>query len=209
MPDLYFIGIIHRNGVCSDRLRKGTMRSKSEIIAQELTGLRVLDIGGSGYGGDNAYEKELRRAWGNCRTRTTVDAFGTPDIFIDLNKLPLPKIDENYDIATAFDVIEHLEHPVDVLRWIPTKKLIITLPNALSWFTRRMEVRNNAQHLYSFTKHTAEAMLKRSGWLPLRCEYQFGKWSPAAKCINLIGSLCASFTGTGIVIFCERQSVRH
>ena len=182
------------------------MRSKAEIIMQELTGLRVLDIGGSGYGGDNAYEKELRRAWGNCRARTTVDAFGTPDIIIDLNKLPLPKIEGDYDIATAFDIIEHLDHPVDVLRWIPTPRLVISIPNALSWFVHRIEVKNNVQHLYSFTKYTAQTMLRRSGWLPIRCEYQFGKWSMAVKFVNFIGSLCPPMTGTGIVIHCERKS---
>ncbi|MDO9541137.1 MAG: hypothetical protein Q7J98_02290 [Kiritimatiellia bacterium] len=182
------------------------MRSKAEIIAQELIGLRVLDIGGSGYGGDNPYERELQHAWRGCRTRTTVDAFGTPDILIDFNKLPLPKIEGAYDIATAFDVIEHLDHPVDVLRWIPAPKLIITLPNALSWIARRIEAGNNVQHLYSFTKHTAMVLLKRSGWRPMRCEYQLGKWSIMAKCINFIGSLCPPLAGTGIVIYCERQS---
>lgn len=185
------------------------MRSKAEIIAQELAGLRVLDIGGSGYGGDNPYERELRQAWSRCRARTTVDAFGTPDIFIDLNKLPLPIMEGTYDITTAFDVIEHLDHPVEVLRWIPTRRLILTLPNALSWITRRMEIRNNAQHLYSFTKYTAATMLKRSGWLPMRCEYQFGKWSIMAKWINFIGSLCPPWAGTGIVIFCERQGAQQ
>ncbi|MDD5482812.1 MAG: hypothetical protein PHP98_04080 [Kiritimatiellae bacterium] len=180
------------------------MRSKSEIIARELYNLRVLDIGGAGYGGDNPYERELKRAWGQCRSRTTVDAFGQPDILLDLNALPLPALAGTYDIATAFDVLEHLDHPTEVLRWIPAPRLIISLPNALSWFARRIECRSGVQHLYSFTRRTAANLLQRGGWRPTRFEYQFGKWSPAARCINFIGSLCPALTGTGIIIYCER-----
>ena len=39
------------------------VKSKAEVIRAELIGLRVLDIGGSGFGEDNAYERQLRDAW--------------------------------------------------------------------------------------------------------------------------------------------------
>jgi|GEM_PF-2860063 len=180
------------------------MKSKAEIIRENLAGLNVLDIGGAGYGEDNSYELELREAWKSCKTRTSVDLSEKADISVNLNDLPLPPLSGDYDMAAAFDVLEHLEHPVDVLRWIPCSRLIAILPNALSWLTRRMEERYRSKHLYSFTTYTGAVMLKEGGWLANRIEYQFGKWSLAARLINLAGSVCPSRIATGLVFYCDR-----
>lgn len=181
------------------------MKSKAEIIREHLAGLRVLDIGGTGYEQANAYETELAEAWSVCKQRVTVDSSANADISIDLNASPLPPQKDTYDIATAFDVLEHLERPADVLRWIPSSRLIATLPNALSWIARRMEERNKAKHLYSFTPYTASILLGEGGWRVTRMEYQFGKWSPLAKAVSLIGSLVPSRVGTSMVLYCDRS----
>lgn len=80
------------------------MKSKAEIIRTHLAGKTVLDIGGTGYGQPNAYERELAEAWSLCERRICVDYSEKADISVDLNALPLPKIDGRYEIATAFDV---------------------------------------------------------------------------------------------------------
>lgn len=141
-----------------------------------------------------------------CKKRVCVDFSGHANISAELNLLPLPGMDTAYDIATAFDVLEHLEHPVDVLRWIPSDKLIVTLPNARSWIARRMEERNGSKHLYSFTPYTASILLGEGGWAVRRIEYQFEKWSRLARCINLAGSFTPSLIGTGIVLHCDRNA---
>ena len=64
------------------------MKSKAEIIREHLRGLSVLDLGGAGYGGDNAYERDLRNAWSVVKKRTVVDISDAADIQIDLNALP-------------------------------------------------------------------------------------------------------------------------
>lgn len=180
------------------------MRSKAEVIETELAGLRVLDIGGCGFGADNAYERELRKAWGAAASRTTVDLSDRADISADLNQ-GLPDLCGNrWDIATAFDVLEHLEHPLDVLRAIPTNLLMVSLPNVLSPFCRRLE-RKARLHLYSFTDYTAEALLAAGGWNIERLYYTFGKWSIISHCINAVGSLMPAFAGTGIMIHCQRK----
>ncbi len=184
------------------------MKSKAEIIAQNLKELRVLDLGGSGYGEDNAYERQLQAAWRVCAQRTTVDYSDQSDHPVNFNSLPLRPIQGEWDIATAFDVLEHLEHPVDVLRWIPTKKLLVTLPNGLSWLNRRMEERNRSKHLYSFTPYTAGILLNEGGWRVDRVEFQFGKWSFFARLINLFGSLYPRAVGTGIVLHATRVSAQ-
>jgi len=181
------------------------MKSKAEIIKRHLAGKIVFDIGGVGYGESNLYEQELAAAWSLCKKRVSCDRSEQADISIDLNAVPFPSVSDRYDIATAFDVLEHLEHPVDVLRWIPSDELIVTLPNALSWIARRMEEKNKSKHLYSFTPYTATILLGEGGWGVKGMEYQFGKWSLLARSINALGSLYPSRVGTGIVLYCARN----
>jgi len=180
------------------------MKSKAEVIKSELAGLHVLDIGGSGFGEDNAYERQLRDAWSVAASRTTVDQSSRADIQADLNK-GLPEFPERrWDITTALDVLEHLENPAAILRAIPTNKLIISLPNVLSPFCQRLEKKDRL-HLYSFTDYTAEALLAAAGWKIERLYYTFGKWSFISRCINVAGSLAPAFVGTGIMIHCKRK----
>jgi len=180
------------------------MKSKAEVITSELAGLHVLDIGGSGFGEDNAYERQLRDAWSVAASRTTVDRSDRADIQADLNK-GLPEFPErHWDITTAFDILEHLENPSAILRAIPTDKLIISLPNVLSPFCRQLE-KIDRLHLYSFTDYTAETLLAAGGWKIERLYYTFGKWSFISRCINVAGFLAPAFVGTGIMIHCKRK----
>ena len=180
------------------------MKSKAEVIREVVPGLRVLDIGGSGYGEDNPYERELRDAWATAAKRTTLDLGERADIRVNLDQLPIAPLKEGpFDLVTAFDVLEHLEHPADVLRWLPAPKLVAQFPNALSPINRRMEQRG-FEHLYSFTAYTAGQLLKRGGWRVDRYYYTLGKWSLVTKAINAIGSLCQSRVGTGLMIHCTR-----
>ena len=183
------------------------MKSKAEIITTHLKGKTVLDLGGSGYGEDNPYERQLRQAWSYCAKRITVDQGAQADIQVDFNQLPLPTPpQENIDITTAFDVLEHLAHPVDVLRWIPTNNLIVSLPNSQSFIARRMEEKGDYPHLYSFTAFTAQKLLEAGGWTITDSYYTFGKWSPLSRLINGVGSLVPSRIGTGIVLHATRKT---
>lgn len=184
------------------------MKAKAEVILENLRGLRVLDLGGSGYGEDNPYERQLREAWNVCAKRTTADYSAGADVQVDFNAFPITPIQGEYDMATAFDVLEHLEHPVDVLRWIPAPKLIVTLPNALSWIARRMEIQNKSKHLFSFVPYTASILLSEGGWRVDKLEYQFGKWSLVARMLNVIGSLYPAAVATGLILHCSRSTER-
>lgn len=180
------------------------MKSKAEVIKAELAGKRVLDIGGCGFGADNAYERQLREAWSVVASRTTVDSSDRADISADLN-LGLPTLPPNqWDITTAFDILEHLENPVAVLRSIPTERAIVSLPNVLSPFCRRLE-KIDLLHLYSFTDYTARTLLTAAGWQIEQLYYTFGKWSWASRLINAIGSLAPAWVGTGLMIHCRRK----
>lgn len=178
------------------------MKSKAEVIRSELKGLSVLDIGGSGFGDDNPYERELRDAWSVVKKRTTVDASDRADIRADLNA-GMPSLEGLYDVTTAFDILEHLENPTAILRSIPTNRLLVSLPNVLSPFCRRIE-KIDLLHLYSFTDYTATKLLENAGWRVEKLYYTFGKWSLVSRAINLVGNLLPAFVGTGLMIHCRR-----
>ena len=181
------------------------MKSKAEIVREHLTGLSVLDIGGSGFGETNPYEVELKNAWSQTRSRTIVDISPNADLRVDLNRMPLTPLENRWDITVAFDVLEHLENPTEVLRWIPTEKLIVCLPNALSPLARRIEEKGKFGHHYSFTPYTAGVLVEGSGqWTVERTYFTLGKWSPLVRLINAVGSLYPSRVGTGIVLHCRR-----
>lgn len=179
------------------------MRSKAETIKSELKGLRVLDIGGSGFGADNAYERQLQEAWRVTALRTTVDLSPQANIQADLNQGLPPLSGQQWDITTAFDILEHLENPTAILRTIPTDRLLVSLPNVLSPFCRRWEKKDRL-HLYTFTDYTAEKLITTGGWKIERLYYTFGKWSFLSRCLNLAGSLAPAFVGSGIMIHCRR-----
>ncbi|MGA1531147.1 MAG: hypothetical protein ACO398_10455 [Kiritimatiellia bacterium] len=179
------------------------MKSKAEVIRAELIGLRVLDIGGSGFGEDNAYERQLRDAWSVAKSRTVLDASPDADITADLNH-GLPALSgADYDITTAFDILEHLENPTMILRSIPTDRILVSLPNVLSPFCRRIE-RIDLLHLYSFTDYTATKLLNNAGWQVDCLYYTFGKWSLLSRAINLAGNLFPAYVGTGLMIHARR-----
>ena len=174
------------------------------MIREELAGLRVLDIGGAGYGADNPYERAMRAAWSGC-TRTTLDNHPAADIRLDLNQLPLPPLHGEWDVVTMFDVLEHLERPCDVLKWLPGKHLIVNVPNAASPIARRMERVIQSSHLYSFVPHTLDRLLRRSGWIPERTEWVCRKWSFAARAMNLVALIFGrSWIAPGLTIHCRR-----
>lgn len=180
------------------------MKSKAEVIRENLAGQRVLDLGGSGWGADNGYERELKAAWALAKSRTVVDYSDRGDFQYDFNQLPLKPLVGEWDITTAFDVLEHLEHPADVLRWIPTDRLIISLPNGQSALTRRMERQHPCEHLYNFTPYTSSILLKHGGWSVEKYYYVMGKWSLLAKGINLVGSIYPPAVATGFFVHCHR-----
>jgi len=180
------------------------MKSKADVMRAELAGLRVLDIGGSGFGADNAYERDLKSAWSVVRQRTVVDESDRADIRANLNEQMPDLKGAHFDMTTAFDILEHLENPSMLLRSIPTPRLLVSLPNVMSPFCRRIE-KIDLLHLYSFTDYTAKKLLENAGWKVDALYYTFGKWSPLSRTINLIGSMTPEYFGTGIMIHCRRR----
>lgn len=140
------------------------MKTTIEII-NELTGMRVLDIGGIGYGGSQAKRDcMLHKAWERTKRRTTLDIKQSADILLDLEAETLPFMPWNhYDVTCCFGVLEHLLDPAKVLRWIGTERIVVMLPTGTSFLHEWIEMDlflNNPDfkahgHCYSFVPRTA------------------------------------------------------
>ena len=178
--------------------------SKADII-RGLRGMSVLDIGGCGYGEDNAYERELREAWSGT-IRTVVDAGESADIRCDINGI-LPSLPQS-DVVTIFDTLEHLENPANLLRSLAGREIIATVPNAISPITRAMERRWSmglGGHLHSYTPDTLRNLFEVVGYRVVGQARQCGRHSLAAKVLYGVCS-CAPSLATGLIIHANAEN---
>jgi len=83
------------------------------------------------------------------------------------------------DLTTAFEIFEHLINPLSVLKQLPTKKLIASVPLSL-WFAKAYKSKTDEwdRHFHEFEDWQFDWLLKKAGWEVVRKE----KWtSPINK----------------------------
>lgn len=78
------------------------------------------------------------------------------------------------DIATAFEIFEHLLNPLGVLKAIPCPRLFASVPLSL-WFAKAYRNKNDRwdQHFHEFEDWQFDWLLEKAGWQILRKE----KWT--------------------------------
>lgn len=186
-------------------------------LIKRLKGKRVLDIGGAGYEEEiSCSAKFTANAWKGIN-RTILDINPKADIVMDLNQLPLPPLTEKYDIAVAFDVLEHIKHPAIILEWIPTNELWLNLPCATSFLTQFGERSYQYkipgfQHLYSYNILTASNLVKNCGWDIQEKFYTAGfsktKWYGKLFYCFISYFPCLQYLmSTGIFLRCTRSKI--
>lgn len=85
----------------------------------------------------------------------------------------------NAEVATAFEILEHLVAPFNVLRAIPCTHLVATVPLRL-WFATAYRNATDEwdRHFHEFEDWQFDWLLEKSGWQIVRRE----KWtSPIAR----------------------------
>ena len=93
----------------------------------------------------------------------------------DIAKLSRAKTDSTFDVITLMDVLEHLDHPVDVLRSVqrfltPQGIVVATVPASRSlWSDRDVFLGHKARH----SRSTFTALFTQSGYDVLRSNYAF------------------------------------
>jgi hypothetical protein len=130
------------------------------FILDRCKGLRVLDIGSSGY---------LRSLLKPVCTLTGIDRAPGADICIDIEKDDLPSGD--YDLILAGEIIEHLSNPGQFLDKLKKYScpVIITTPNAYNeaarrWVTDKHMENINIEHVMWFSPTSLRVLVTRHGY---------------------------------------------
>ena len=91
----------------------------------------------------------------------------------DLDLYPINYDTNKFDAVTAFEILEHLVSPFELLNSIKCKKIYASVPLRL-WFSK--SYRNNKdkrdQHFHEFEDWQFDWLLEKSGWKIIRKE----KW---------------------------------
>ena len=105
------------------------------------------------------------------------------------------------DVVTAFEILEHMVAPFNVLSAINSDKLVATVPLKL-WFAKAY--RNNSdpwdRHFHEFEDWQFDWLLDKSGWKIVDSE----KWISKVK-INGFRPLLRNFTPRYYAVYAERK----
>lgn len=71
----------------------------------------------------------------------------------------------DFDLITAFEILEHLVSPFELLRKLPSEKLIVTVPLRL-WFARAYRSASDPRdrHFHEFEEWQFRWLLEKAGW---------------------------------------------
>lgn len=119
----------------------------------------------------------------------------------DLDVEPNVVNDVDVELVTAFEILEHLVAPFNVLKAIKAKKLIATIPLRL-WFAKAYRHPNDpwSSHFHEFEDWQFDWLLEKAGWKIIDAE----KWISHTK-INGIRPLLRNFTPRYYAVYAERK----
>jgi SAM-dependent methyltransferase len=128
----------------------------------------LLDLGcGIGYGTALLAER-ARFVFGFDRSAETLAFarahYGRPNIHwkeIDLDGQTLPPMEQTYDAATAFEIIEHLAHPKPMLASLAAQRLFASVPNEA---VVPYSPETAPFHQRHYTGEQFGELLKETGW---------------------------------------------
>ena len=134
--------------------------SRMDLLAPAFKpGARVLDFG-CGAGVFLSHAKQAGYETLGIEPGTQFAAFAREDLGIDVINDIWEKVDlpGKFDVITAIEVLEHLRHPVEALRWLTDALaddgvIHVTVPNMLPTDKEPFR-RFHFAHLYQFTPQT-------------------------------------------------------
>lgn len=151
----------------------------------------------------------------------TVLDIGTPNVFSeymkekglkvvntsgeDLDDHPETVAQFDTQVATAFEIFEHLINPLGVLRAIKAPTLVASIPLSL-WFAKAYRNKANRwdQHFHEFEDWQFDWLLEKAGWEVVRRE----KWTSPVK-LNGIRPVLRLFTPRYYIVEAKRLPDRQ
>ena len=125
------------------------------------------------------------------------NAFGF-DFDLDPEKIN----DYEYEVLTAFEVLEHLVSPFPLLRQAKARKLVVTVPLKL-WFAKAYRNEKNPwdQHYHEFESWQLDMMIEKAGWEIKARE----KWVPPFH-LGGLRSVLRAVTPRFYAVYAERRN---
>ncbi len=106
------------------------------------------------------------------------------------------------DAVTAFEILEHLVSPLQILRYLPTQRLFASIPMRL-WFAKAYRNPNDPwdRHFHEFEDWQFDWLLDKAGWEIVRSE----KWT--SPVINVgVRTLLRAITPRYYIVEARRKS---
>lgn len=112
----------------------------------------------------------------------------------------------NYEVVTAFEVLEHLFSPLLLLENLPANKLVLTVPLRM-WFAKsymHIPIKDGGHvaygHYHEFEEEQLHMLLDKAGWKILYSE----KWKSAPKIPLGFRLMLRYFFNRYYAVYCEK-----
>ncbi|MAG19127.1 MAG: methyltransferase [Flavobacteriaceae bacterium] len=118
----------------------------------------------------------------------------------DLDEDQAGLINSNAEVATAFEILEHLLSPYEVLKSIRAKKLVVSVPLKI-WFSSAYRSKTDLRdrHFHEFEDWQFNWLLEKTGWKIVASQ----KWTNPPESFG-IRSLLRYFIPRHYIVYAEK-----
>ena len=118
----------------------------------------------------------------------------------DLDEDQTALVNSKAEVVTAFEILEHLLSPYQVLKSIKAKKLVVSVPLNL-WFSRTYRSKTDLRdrHFHEFEDWQFDWLLEKTGWKIVASE----KWINPPQSFG-VRSLLRYFTPRHYIVYAEK-----
>ena len=118
----------------------------------------------------------------------------------DLDENQTVLVNSKAEVVTAFEILEHLVSPYQVLKSIKAQKLLVSVPLNL-WFSSAYRSKSDLRdrHFHEFEDWQFDWLLKKTGWKIVASE----KWINSPESFGL-RSLLRYFTPRHYIVYAEK-----
>lgn len=105
-----------------------------------------------------------------------------------------------YEVVTAFEILEHLVSPFPMLKSIATNRLVVSVPLSL-WFAKAYWSEKDPfdRHYHEFEPRQLHMLLNKAGWKVVKEE----KWTSHSFQLG-IRPILRMFVPRHYIVYCER-----